>query len=48
MGGLLRPDISPGVLLIGLVVAMGMGAIGGVYPAYRAARLPAARALRYE
>ena len=48
MGGLLRPDISPEVLLISLVVALAMGAVGGGYPAWRRPRLPAAQALRYE
>jgi putative ABC transport system permease protein len=48
MGGLLRPEISPEVLLISVVVALAMGALGGAYPAWRAARLPVAQALRYE
>jgi len=48
MGGLLRPEVSPEVLLASLVVALVMGAVGGSYPAWRAARLSAAQALRYE
>ncbi|HEX4141941.1 MAG TPA: FtsX-like permease family protein [Pirellulales bacterium] len=48
MGGLLVPEVSPEVLVASLVVALVMGAVGGSYPAWRAARLSAAQALRYE
>lgn len=38
--------ITPQLLVGGLVFAMAMGAIGGLLPAIRAARIPVARALR--
>jgi putative ABC transport system permease protein len=48
MGGLLRPEVSFEVLLASLLVALLIGALGGSYPAWRAAHLSAAQALRYE
>jgi putative ABC transport system permease protein len=41
-----RFRITPGLLLAGLVFAAVMGALGGVLPAIRAARIPIAQALR--
>jgi len=38
--------ITPMLLVGGLIFAVGMGAIGGLLPAIRAARIPVARALR--
>jgi putative ABC transport system permease protein len=38
--------ITPGLLLGGLIFAALMGAVGGLLPAIRAARIPVARALR--
>ena len=38
--------ITPGVLITGLVFAVIMGFIGGLLPAFRAARMPITRALR--
>jgi len=38
--------ITPALLAGGLIFAMAMGAIGGLLPAIRAARIPVARALR--
>ena len=38
--------ITPGLLLNGLVFSAVMGAVGGLLPAIRAARIPVARALR--
>ena len=38
--------VTPGILLIGLIFSTGMGVIGGLLPAFRAARQPLARALR--
>jgi ABC-type lipoprotein release transport system permease subunit len=38
--------ITPPLLVGGLIFAMAMGAIGGLLPAIRAARIPVARALR--
>jgi putative ABC transport system permease protein len=38
--------ITPGLLLNGLIFSAAMGAVGGLLPAIRAARIPVARALR--
>jgi putative ABC transport system permease protein len=38
--------ITPGLLLGGLIFSAVMGAVGGLLPAIRAARIPVARALR--
>ncbi|MBZ5556954.1 MAG: hypothetical protein LAO77_06710 [Acidobacteriia bacterium] len=38
--------ITPGLLLGGLLFSALMGAVGGLLPAIRAARIPVARALR--
>jgi len=39
-------QVTPGLLLVGLVFGLVMGLLGGVLPAIRAARLPVASALR--
>lgn len=38
--------VTPGLLTMGLVYALGMGLVGGLLPAVRAARLPIPAALR--
>jgi putative ABC transport system permease protein len=38
--------VTPGLLALGLIYALAMGLIGGLFPAIRAARLPIASALR--
>ena len=38
--------VTPGLLATGLVYALAMGFIGGLFPAIRAARLPIPTALR--
>jgi putative ABC transport system permease protein len=38
--------ITPGLLLGGIIFALVMGVVGGIFPAIRAARLPVATALR--
>jgi len=38
--------ITPDLLVMGIVFALAMGVIGGIFPAIRAARLPVATALR--
>jgi putative ABC transport system permease protein len=38
--------ITPGLLVNGLIFSAVMGAVGGLLPAIRAARIPVARALR--
>jgi putative ABC transport system permease protein len=39
-------DVSPTLLIRGIVFAMVIGLIGGLFPAIRAARQPVATALR--
>ena len=38
--------ITPDLLIIGMVFAVLMGFVGGLLPAFRAARMPITRALR--
>ena len=38
--------VTPELLVMGLVYALAMGLIGGLFPAWRAARLPIPSALR--
>lgn len=39
-------DVTPTLVLLGILVATAIGLIGGIFPAIRAARLPVATALR--
>jgi len=45
---LVSGDIAPSVLLQGLAIAIIIGVVGGLYPAYLAARVAPAAGLRYE
>lgn len=47
-GRLVSGDIAPGVFLQGLAVALVVGMIGGLYPAWRAAQLVPTEGLRHE
>lgn len=47
-GGVIEGRISLGVLALGLVVAAGVGVLGGLYPAIRGASMPPTEALRHE
>jgi putative ABC transport system permease protein len=38
--------VTPGLLALGVVWALAIGIIGGLFPAWRAARLPVATALQ--
>jgi putative ABC transport system permease protein len=38
--------VTPGTLAVGVAVAVAMGIVGGLLPAFRAARLPITSALR--
>jgi putative ABC transport system permease protein len=44
--GLLEPDLSTGLLVVSVAIAIGVGVISGLYPAWRSSRLTPSRALR--
>ena len=48
LGGLLQPDVTASLLLEGVVLALLMGVLGGLYPAWRAVRLDPMTLLRSE
>jgi putative ABC transport system permease protein len=48
MGGLLAPSWQWDVFARAILVALLLGLIGGLYPAYRATRMQPVEALRYE
>ena len=48
IGSGFQPELTVGILLRALGIAFLVGVIGGLYPAYRASRLPPTEALRYE
>ena len=48
MAGFVRARFSPGLFAQALVTALALGAVGGVYPAWRASRMRPVQALRYE
>lgn len=48
MGGYIKPVYSPELFLKAVGIALFVGIVGGLYPAFRAARLKPTEALRYE
>jgi len=48
VSGLLTPSFSPELFVRGIGVALALGLVGGVYPAWRASRLLPAEAMRAE
>lgn len=47
-GRMVAGDISPGVMLQGFVLALLLGLLGGLYPAWSAAKLPPVEGLRHD
>jgi len=44
--GLLEPDVTFGLLAVSLAIAVAVGVVSGLYPAWRSSRLAPARALQ--
>jgi putative ABC transport system permease protein len=44
--GLLEPDLSLNLLMVSVAIAITVGVISGLYPAWRSSRLAPSRALR--
>ena len=47
-GAIIKPSLTTAVVLRAIAVAFTVGIIGGIYPAYRATKIPPTEALRYE
>ena len=47
-GGAIEPLYTPPLFVQAIVVALVAGAVGGLYPAWRATRMRPVEALRYE
>ncbi len=47
-GAIIKPVLTADVILRAFAVALTVGIIGGIYPAYRATKIPPTEALRYE
>lgn len=48
VNGFIEPGLSPWVVAAGTAITVGIGVIGGIYPAFRAARLLPTEALRHD
>jgi putative ABC transport system permease protein len=48
MRGKIEGEISLSLFGLALLIALGLGMFGGLYPAYRGSRMPPSAALRYE
>ena len=48
IGSIISPEYTPDVFIRGILVGLGVAVLGAIYPAYRAARLSPAEAIRYE
>ena len=43
--GLLEPDLTPGLMLMAIAIAVVVGVLSGLYPAVRSSQLPPSLAL---
>jgi putative ABC transport system permease protein len=48
VSGFIEPGIPPSVVALGTVITVGIGLIGGAYPAFRAAQLLPTEAIRHD
>jgi len=48
MGSYLKPTYTPALFVQAMLVALVLGSVGAIYPAWRAANLSPIEALRYE
>ena len=46
--GRIEGDVSPQLFGMAFLIALGLGILGGLYPAWRGSRMAPASALRYE
>jgi putative ABC transport system permease protein len=44
--GFIEPDLNPRLMLISIVIAVGVGVVSGLYPAWRSSRLTPSLALQ--
>jgi putative ABC transport system permease protein len=48
MRGKIEGEISLNLVALAMLIALGLGTLGGLYPAFRGSRLPPSEALRYQ
>jgi putative ABC transport system permease protein len=48
MRGKIEGEITPGLIALAMLIALALGTLGGLYPAFRGSRLSPSEALRYQ